>query len=117
MKSLKLAFRVALALVLFVTTFDTANASGGSGTQTIGSIVVDVSADVVMIVGSSAWNNPDGCAVSTIVAISMSNTHYNDILAAALMASATGKSAAFYISGCVSTSWGTAPQILTIQTY
>jgi hypothetical protein len=77
--------RLSLALLLLP---GLATAQGGSGTTTISSVLIDPSYNEVMIVGTTSWSNPDGCANSTIVLLTTSNPLYKDMLAATLTAQA-----------------------------
>ncbi len=105
-------FKLSLALMLLP---GLAAAQGGSGTINVSSVLIDPSYNVVMIVGASAWSNPDGCAGSTIVLLSTSNPLYKDMLAATLTALTAGKTMSFWVSGCTNSSWGTAPTVVLTQ--
>jgi hypothetical protein len=107
-KLLKLMFALVLLPGLAV-------AQGGSGTTTISSLLLDSSYNELMIVGTTPWSNPDGCANSTIVLVPTSSSMYKDILAAALTALAAGKTVSFWVTGCPNSAWGTAPQAVLIQ--
>jgi len=94
-----------------------ANASGSSGTTTIGSITVDTWNQMISIVGTTTWSNPDACGSSSFVILSFSNANYKDVLAAAMMASASGKTVSFFLNGCVASPWGNAPVVTAISVY
>ena len=92
-----------------------ANATGGSGgpATTITSVTVDSWDQLINITGS--WGgNPDGCGVHTFAVIQMSTPNYKDMLAAALMASAAGKTVSLWFNTCLNTPWGNAPIITSI---
>ena len=95
-----------------------ADATGGaSGTQQITQINTDSYNGFIEIFCVSAWGNPDGCSNASTVVVPLSNPNYRDMLASALMASATGKNVQFWVVGCASTPWGTEPIAVTIMTY
>ena len=92
-----------------------ANASGSSGTTTITAFNVDNSDQLIAITGS--WANPDSCGTSAFAVIQMSNTSYKDMLAATMMASASGKNVNLWFNGCMATPWGNAPVVTVITVY
>ena len=62
---------------------------GNSGTTTIKTIHIDGWDSVVRIVGTTPFNNPDGCGQWGAVMISTSDAWYKDTLAELTMAFAT----------------------------
>jgi hypothetical protein len=89
-----------------------AGASGSSGTASISSFNVDTWDQLVSITGS--WANPDGCGVSSFAVIQMSTPNYKDMLAAVMLASASGKTVSLWFNGCFASPWGNAPSVTLI---
>jgi hypothetical protein len=94
-----------------------ATAAGSAGTQQIANVGIDTGSALTSVTGVAAWSNPDGCATSAFVVLQVSNPQYRDVLAAVLMASASGKTVNFWVNGCLSTPWGVAPIVQSITTF
>ena len=90
----------------------TVSATGAGGTATISSFTVDTWDQLISV--SGPWTNPDNCGVATFFVIQMSNANYKDLLAAVMMASASGKTIGPWFNGCVATPWGNAPLVSII---
>jgi hypothetical protein len=91
-----------------------ADASGTGGTTTIQAFAIDTSFQMVNLIGSVTWSNPDSCGSSSLVVIQMSTTNYKDQLAAIMLASASGKSVSLWVNGCVASPWGNVPLVESV---
>lgn len=89
-------------------------ASGSGGTQTISTINVDSSSQLIWVSGAAAWSNPDSCGRSDIVLLQMSNAYYKDMLAILIAASVSGKNVGLWLNGCSSSPWGNAPVVISV---
>lgn len=93
-----------------------ANAAGSSGISTITNVNLDTYNQFAVFTGATTWNNPDNCSASAVVVLPFSNQYYKDVLAAVLMASATGKTVSFWLGGCTWTPWATSqPVVLSVS--
>jgi hypothetical protein len=88
-------------------------AGGTSANGTIQAIQVDGGDQIVVIVGTSTWSNPDSCQSSGYVIVQGSNVWYKEMLGTVLAAQAAGKTVSFYLSGCVTLPWGVSAPIVT----
>ena len=85
--------------------------AGSTGSVVPTSYEVDSWNQVLIVSGS--WANPDSCGTSSYVIIQMSNSSYKDMFATVLAAGIAGKALSFWVSGCMTGSWGvTAPTVL-----
>lgn len=116
MRTLSARFSIFGAVAAFAVGLPiSAAASGGSGgTQTLNTVNVDSSSQLIWISGAATWMNPDGCGRSDIVLVQMSNTYYRDMLATLIAASVSGKSVGLWLNGCSNSPWGSAPVVISV---